>query len=90
MKIEVSKPLKLLIGNKLTIDLAKNPISHGRSKHIKTRFHFIRHQVNKGKLELVFCPSELQLVDILTKGLRVDRFEELRKQMDVVSFKNLD
>src|SRR5206468_2100775 len=31
--------LKLLIDNKSAIDLAKNPVSHGRSKHIETRFH---------------------------------------------------
>lgn len=34
--------LEKMLGN-----LAKNPISHGRSKHIETRFHYLREQVNK-------------------------------------------
>ncbi|GJX59759.1 uncharacterized mitochondrial protein-like protein, partial [Tanacetum coccineum] len=28
--------------NKSTIALSKNPVFHGRSKHIHTRYHFIR------------------------------------------------
>lgn len=41
-------PLKLFIDNKSAIDLAKNPVFHGRSKHIDIRFHFIRDCVEKG------------------------------------------
>lgn len=41
-----------ILDNKLAINLAKNSISHGRSKHIETRFHYLSDQVNKGRLEL--------------------------------------
>jgi len=50
LKCEVKKPLKLNIDNKSAIKLAKNPIAHGKSKHIETRFHFIREQVTKGMI----------------------------------------
>ena len=33
----------LYIDNKSAIDLAKNPVFHGRSKHIDVRYHFIIH-----------------------------------------------
>ena len=52
LKFEAKKPIKLLIDNKSTINLAKNLVSHGRSKHIETIFHFLREQVNNGKLEM--------------------------------------
>ena len=39
--------VKLLVDSKSAIDLAKNPVSHGRSKHIETKFHFLRDQVTK-------------------------------------------
>jgi len=42
LKCEIVKPLTLRIDNKSIISLAKNSISHGRSKHIETRFHFTR------------------------------------------------
>jgi len=41
LNCEVEKPLKLKIDNRSAINLAENPIAHGRSKHIETRFHFI-------------------------------------------------
>lgn len=32
----------LYINNRSAMDLAKNPVFHGRSKHIDLRYHFIR------------------------------------------------
>jgi len=50
LNYEVEKPLKLKIDNRSAINLAKNPIVYGRSKHIETRFHFVREQVTKGMI----------------------------------------
>ena len=70
--------------NKSDIDLARNPVSHGRSKHIETKFHFLRDQVNKGKIRLKHCGADLQLADIMTKALKADRFKLLRNMLGVV------
>lgn len=48
----------LLVANIFTINLAKNPIAHGRSKHIDTRFHYLRKLVSEGRLRLRYCRSE--------------------------------
>jgi len=42
------KPVILFIDNKSAIALMKNPVFHGRSKHIDTRFHFIRREIERG------------------------------------------
>ncbi|KHN31948.1 Copia protein, partial [Glycine soja] len=81
LKCKLQKPQKLLIDNRSAINLAKNPVSHGRSKHIETRFHFIREQVMSGRIELVYCPTQDQLADGFTKALKLDRFEELRRKL---------
>lgn len=60
LKVKVRKPLILQLDNKSSINLAKNSVLHGRSKHIKVRLHFIREQVNQGKLEVKHCPSDSQ------------------------------
>lgn len=53
LKIDVKRPLKLMIDNKSTVNLAKNLVSHGRNRHIETKFHFLRDQVTKGlKLDI--------------------------------------
>jgi hypothetical protein len=89
LKCEVMKPLTLKIDNKSAISLAKNPISHGRSKHIETRFHFIREQVTNGMIELHYCPTELQLADGFTKAVKLDIFEFLRKELGVFYVRQL-
>jgi len=61
--VEIEKPIQLLLYNKSTINLANNPISHGKSKHIEPRYHFLREQVNNGKLKLIHCLTQLQLAD---------------------------
>ena len=58
MTVEVKKPLVLQIDNKSAINLAKNPVLHGRSKHIEARFHFLREKVNQGELDVRHCSSE--------------------------------
>lgn len=45
--VELGQPPKVLIDNKSALSLAKNPISHGRTKLIETRYHYARDQVNK-------------------------------------------
>ncbi|RDX81581.1 DEAD-box ATP-dependent RNA helicase 39, partial [Mucuna pruriens] len=45
LQVENLGKIKLLVDNKSAIDLARHPASHGRSKHIETRFHFLREQL---------------------------------------------
>ncbi|XP_045831137.1 uncharacterized mitochondrial protein AtMg00810-like [Trifolium pratense] len=53
--------------NSSSIKLSKNPVMHGRSKHIDARFHFLRDLTKEGKVQLVHCTSFEQVVDIMTK-----------------------
>jgi hypothetical protein len=87
--VEVTK-MKVHVDNKSTIDLANNPASHGRTKHIEKRFHFLGDQVNKERLELEYCNTEIQLVDILTKPMTKARFDALKKLIGMESLENMD
>lgn len=73
------------IDNMSSINLAKNKIVCGRSKHIKTRFHHLREQVAEAKLNLEHCRTDNQIGDIMTKGVHVEVFKKLRSMMNVVS-----
>ena len=82
--------MKMYIDNTSAISLAKNPITHRRSKHIKTRFHFLRDQVEKKKIEVVHYKIENQIADILTKPLRCDRYMKLKGMLGMMSMEDLD
>lgn len=69
--------------NSSTIKLSKNPVMHGRSKHIDVRFHFLRDLVNEGVVQLKFCGTQEQVADILTKPLKLESFQELRGRLGV-------
>jgi hypothetical protein len=40
------------------ICLAQNPVFHGRAKHIKVRYHFLRDHVEKGDLVMKYNDTE--------------------------------
>nr|GEV01470.1 copia protein [Tanacetum cinerariifolium] len=57
-----------------TIAISCNPVQHSRTKHIYTRYHFIKEQVENYITELYFVRTEYQLADMFTKPLPEDRF----------------
>ncbi|KAF0688958.1 hypothetical protein As57867_019460, partial [Aphanomyces stellatus] len=63
------------------IAIAKNPGHHERTKHISTKYHFVRDQVDKGRIQLRYCPTKLMIADILTKAIPREQFEILRSKM---------
>ena len=69
--------------NQGAMALSKNPKSHSRTKHIDIKYHYIREAVEKKDIELVYCPTDEMVADILTKGLPKPKFEELRSSMGV-------
>ncbi|GKV50593.1 hypothetical protein SLEP1_g57296 [Rubroshorea leprosula] len=74
--------------NSSAIKLSKNPVLHGRSKHIHVRYHFLRNLVEDGTIELIYCRTEDQVADIFTKPLKVAAFSKLRELLGVCSMQN--
>lgn len=78
-----SKCITILCDNSSTIKSSRNPVLHGRSKHIDVRFHFLRDLTRDGKVELIHCGSHDQVADIMTKPLKLDAFVKLRDMLGV-------
>ena len=57
----VKQKVLIRIDNKSTIVLSKNPVFHGRSKHIHTRFHFIRERVENEQVEVEHMAENKQV-----------------------------
>ncbi|GAA0160586.1 hypothetical protein LIER_17107 [Lithospermum erythrorhizon] len=71
--------------NSSTIKLSKNPVLHGRRKHIDIRFHFLRNLTKEGRVTLEFCGTANQVADILTKPLKSESFMKLRSSLGMTS-----
>ncbi|WVZ24094.1 hypothetical protein V8G54_002638 [Vigna mungo] len=55
LKVATRKPIELRMDNTFAINLARNPISHGRSKHIEVKYHFLREVVGERGIEIKDC-----------------------------------
>ncbi|GJZ05409.1 ribonuclease H-like domain, reverse transcriptase, RNA-dependent DNA polymerase [Tanacetum coccineum] len=71
--------ITILVDNKSAIALMKNPVFHGRSKHIDTKYHFIRECVERDDIQVEFVSGDYQKADILTKALPKIRFLTMRQ-----------
>ncbi|GKF31529.1 hypothetical protein Tco_0101327 [Tanacetum coccineum] len=63
------------------VSLSARYAQHSRTKHIYTRHHFIKEQVENGIIELYFVRTEYQLADMFTKALPEDRFQYLVRRI---------
>jgi hypothetical protein len=83
LSLKESKGTTIFCDNSSTIKLSKNPVLHGRSKHIDMQFHFFCDLTREGAVELVYCGTQEQLADIMTKPLPLAAFQKFRNQLGV-------
>uniref|UniRef100_A0AAV1VJI6 Integrase catalytic domain-containing protein n=1 Tax=Peronospora matthiolae TaxID=2874970 RepID=A0AAV1VJI6_9STRA len=69
--------------NQSCIKMTKNPVNHGRAKHIDIKYHHIRDEVKRGEVKLEYCETTLMLADIMTKGLHGPRHKDLTAALGI-------
>ena len=67
---EITEAIKIWADNQAAIAMVmKASTMHGRSKHIRVKYHFIRQLVEEGIILFQWKPSEENCADMLTKPL---------------------
>jgi len=56
-------------------------VNHDRTKHIDIKYHAIRDDIRKEIIKVEWISSELNIADIFTKALPVDRYKKLRDKL---------
>jgi len=71
--LHVDRQVVIYCDNLSSIQLARNPVFHARTKHIEVHYHFIREKVLAGEIDLIYVNTEDQVVDIFTKVLGAEK-----------------
>jgi transposase InsO family protein len=66
---DVNAPIPLHCDNKGAVDLALNPVTGRRSKHIEIRHHVVREYSESGQISLIRTPTAEMVADGFTKSL---------------------
>ncbi|CAI7835106.1 unnamed protein product, partial [Closterium sp. NIES-54] len=65
----------LFCDNQSAIRIANKNGFANRTKHIALRYFFVKDEIQKGRLELSYCPTSEMAADYLTKKLEKQKFE---------------
>ena len=79
-----TEAMEVRVDSKSTLALAKNPIFHERSKHIKVKYHFIRGYLEDGSVKANYISTKDQLADFLIKSLGRVKFQEQRSRIGMI------
>jgi hypothetical protein len=77
--LDESLPVTLLQDNKSTIALIRNGRpTHDSTRHILIRHFWLSERIQRKEVNLVYCPTEIMVADILTKALQGEILLRLR------------
>ena len=71
--VPIKGSILLYCDNMTSVHLARNLVFHKRTKHTEVQYHFIRERVQTGDIDLQHINTNLQVADIFTKALGVDK-----------------
>jgi hypothetical protein len=84
MQAQVMDPPAAVIrqDNMSTISMIKKGSSGSeRTKHVAIRYYWLKDKIKSGDLEIIYCPTNSMIADILTKPLQGADFIKLRDLM---------
>ena len=83
--LKLNSPSLLFCDSKSAVDMAYDPVSFKKTKHILRAAEYLRDIVLKLHLRIVHLPGDDMVADILTKSPARPRFLELLKLFDALS-----
>lgn len=67
--------IRIYFDSQSAIALSKNAVCHERTKHMQTKYHFVRDLIADGWVQVVKIATEYNPADIFTEVLHVGKFK---------------
>ncbi|KXJ68183.1 hypothetical protein RP20_CCG005208 [Aedes albopictus] len=81
----VQKPVQIFEDNQSCIKMLDENAGLKRSKHVDTKYHFVKDLAESRNINVTYCPSADMLADILTKPLNRVKLENIRERIGLRS-----
>ena len=81
--VQVSYPITVHVDNIGAIYLSQTATTGNRTKHIDTRYHFVREYIEDGTFKIIFVRSAENIADIFTKNLPTEAY---KKHQETIMF----
>ena len=82
----VSQPIVVYSDNEAAIAYTKDPMYHGKTKHINMRFNYVRDLTTQKKLNMVYISTHEMLANPFTKLIPRDVFRKHMKSLGLRKF----
>ncbi|KXJ75903.1 hypothetical protein RP20_CCG010795 [Aedes albopictus] len=82
--IKLSSPVVVFEDNQGVIKQSNSPTISRRSKHIETKFHFVRDLLQNGEIDIRYCPTDAMIADMMTKPLQSVKLKGFREAAGVL------
>ena len=79
VNVKYKKPVKIRIDNIGAIFLVNNRNTSERTRHIDTRYHYVRNLIDDGSVIIEFINSKDNIADIFTKNLSDESYNKHNK-----------
>ena len=79
------KQVPIYCDSSSAIAISHNPIQHSRTNHIDIRYHFLKDNVQKSKIELIFVLSPEEIAHLFTKALDEKDFNHFLKLLGMLN-----
>ncbi len=71
LQFQQEEYIEVFVDNQATLAISQNPVFHGRMKHFKVKYYFLREVQRASEVKLVYCCTENQVADSFTKSFHV-------------------
>lgn len=82
-EINIFEPTIVNVDNQSCMKLADRQKFSNKTKHVDTKYHFIRDLKEKNTIDLKYCPTDQNIADMLTKPLNGVKLTELRSKAHI-------